>query len=281
MALSRFQLLVGLAITLAACSPLPALNVLVPEDGYERHAGLAYGDKTRQKLDVYVPRGAAPAPRPVVVFFYGGGWQSGERGQYKFIAETLTRSGFMVVIPDYRVHPEVKYPEFVRDGAQAIGWVVHEIGRYGGDPARLVLMGHSAGAHIAAMLAYNRQFLDTQTRASLKGLVGLAGPYDFIPDEAVIAEILAVNGTTQPAMPVEYVHGGEPATLLISGDRDARVNPNNTRSLARRLRQFGSQVDERHYPDLNHYNIMLRLSAPFRDEALVATIADFIRTVTK
>lgn len=277
----RFLLLASVALILCACSPLPVLNALVPQDRFERHAGLPYGDLARQALDVYVPRGTATTPRPVVVFFYGGAWQDGERGQFVFMAEALTRNGFVAVIPDYRVYPEVKYPGFVHDGAAAIGWVVANIGRYGGDPRHVVLMGHSAGAHIAAMLAYNRAFLDAKTRTSLKGFVGLAGPYDFVPDEAVIERILSVEGKTQPSMPVEYVHGGEPATLLITGDKDARVKPENTRSLARQLRRVGSPVDERHYPDLNHYTLMLRLSAPFRDEALLETIAKFIRDTTK
>src|ERR1043166_3822029 len=119
----------------AACSPLAVLNAAVPSRGYSVDVGIAYGTLARQRLDVYTPDAAAfPGPRPVVFFLYGGGWQSGERGHYKFVGEAFTSRGFVVVVPDYRVYPEVRYPAFVQDAAKAFAWTHREIARRGGDP---------------------------------------------------------------------------------------------------------------------------------------------------
>ncbi|MEO7742741.1 MAG: alpha/beta hydrolase [Usitatibacter sp.] len=269
-----------LGLLLAACSPLRAVNVLVPERGFERAEGIAYGDDPRQRLDVYVPRVAGAGALPVIVFFYGGAWQGGQRGQYLFMAQALASRGFVVVVPDYRVYPQARYPAFVEDGARAVEWTVANIGAHRGDPKRLVLMGHSAGAHIAAMLAYNRRFLDSGSRAAIQGFVGLAGPYDFKPTEAVVEEILGAEGGTELAMPSHWVRGGEPPSLLVTGDRDTRVEVGNTERLARRLRDAGSPVEVRHYPSLNHSTLLLRFAAPFRDDELLETIAQFARRVS-
>ena len=266
-----------LALLLAACSPLGAVNVLVPERGFERTEGIAYGEHPRQRLDVYVPRVEGAAALPVVVFFYGGGWQGGERGQYLFMAEALASRGFVVVVPDYRVYPQARYPVFVEDGARAVAWAAANIGAHRGDAKRLVLMGHSAGAHIAAMLAYDRRFLDAATRASVRGFVGLAGPYDFKPSEAVIEEILGAEGGSDAAMPARWVRGGEPPSLLVTGDKDTRVDPGNTERLARALRAAGSPVEVRRYAALNHSTLLLGFAAPFRDEELLESIARFAR----
>lgn len=269
-----------LALLLAACSPLSAVNVLVPARGFERVEAIAYGEHPRHRLDVYVPRVEGFQALPVVVFFYGGAWQGGERGQYLFMAEALASRGFVVVVPDYRVYPQVRYPAFVEDAARAVAWTAAHIVAHRGDPKRLVLMGHSAGAHIAAMLAYNRRFLDGGTRASVRGFVGLAGPYDFKPSETVIEEILGAEGGAAAAMPARWVRGGEPPSLLLTGDKDTRVDPGNTERLARALRAAGSPVEVRRYPALNHSTLLLHFAAPFRDDELLETIARFVRALS-
>lgn len=276
----RLLLLSIAALLLAACSPLRAVNVFVSERGFERTEGISYGPEQRHRLDVYVPRVEGGAPLPVIVFFYGGAWQGGNRGEYLFMAQALASQGFVVVVPDYRVYPESKYPGFVEDGARAVAWVTAQAGTYRGDPRRVVLMGHSAGAHIAAMLAYNRRFLDPASRAAVKGFVGLAGPYDFKPSEAVIETILGAEGGTEAAMPAQWVRGGEPPSLLVTGDRDTRVEPGNTERLARKLRAAGSPVEVRRYPSLNHSTLLLRFAAPLRDDELLRTVGDFVRRVS-
>jgi acetyl esterase/lipase len=265
-------------LALGGCSPLRALNALVPEGGMESIHGVAYGPDPRQKLDVYKPRGVA-APAPVVVFFYGGSWKGGERASYKFVAQALASRGFVAVVPDYRVYPQVRFPAFMEDAAAAIAWTHREIGKHGGDPARLFSMGHSAGAQIATLVAYDERFLRAQgmRREAIRGVVGLAGPYDFVPTDPAIRETLSADGGFERAMPAGHVKGGEPPTLLITGGRDTTVEPANTDRLVARLRAVESNVIDRRFAGYNHYTLIGRLAAPFRDEALLDAIADFVR----
>ena len=213
----------------------------------------------------------------MIVFFYGGAWQGGERGHYRFVGQALASRGFVVVVPDYRVYPEVRYPEFVRDAARAVAWTHREIAALGGDPRRLVLAGHSPGAHIAAMVAYNERFLREAglRRSVVHAFIGLAGPYDFTPDEPAVAAALSGEGDSAQAMPARFVHGGEAPSLLLTGDADRRVSPENQRRLEARLHAAGSPVEARLLPGVGHPGILLGLSAPLRDERLLETIAAF------
>ena len=139
-----------------ACSPVTVLNALVPENGYQKLADIAYGDENRQKLDIYLPAHTrSDHPLKTVVFFYGGSWDSGSKADYKFVAEALTSAGYIVIIPDYRLYPEVVFPEFVDDAARSMAWVFEHIRDYGGDKQQVFIAGHSAGAHIAALLSLN------------------------------------------------------------------------------------------------------------------------------
>ncbi|MDE2608299.1 MAG: alpha/beta hydrolase, partial [Burkholderiales bacterium] len=130
---SRFFLTPLLLGCLAACSPLRTIDRLTPDNTYHLSAGIAYGPLARQKLDIYAPLGAT-RPTPVVVFFYGGNWDSGARGEYRFVGEALAARGITAVIADYRLYPQVVYPAFVEDSARAVAWTLAHIGSYGGDP---------------------------------------------------------------------------------------------------------------------------------------------------
>ena len=274
----RLAFLAPFLLAVAACSPLRALNVLVPERGFERTEGIAYGDDPRQRLDVYVPRDATK-PAPVVVFYYGGGWEGGNRAEYLFAGEALASQGFVAVVPDYRLYPQVKLRGFMSDAAAAFAWTRREIARHGGDPTRIFVMGHSAGAHIAALLAYDERYLRAQGlgRDAIRGVIGIAGPYDFVPTDPDITALLSDGAGFEQGMPATFVRGGEPPTLLLTGGRDTRVGPENTDKLVARLRAAGSRVIDRRYPELNHSRILVGLSAPLRNEALIEPIATFVR----
>ncbi|MGD8557892.1 MAG: alpha/beta hydrolase, partial [Chromatiales bacterium] len=139
-------LLAGLGMT--GCSPVRVVNGLSPDSHYRLTSDVSYGADTRQKLDLYMPETATGSP-PVVVFFYGGGWRKGNKENYEFVASSLTNAGYAVIIPDYRLYPEVSFPGFVEDGARVVAWAMQNAERYGADPDEIFLMGHSAGAHIA------------------------------------------------------------------------------------------------------------------------------------
>jgi acetyl esterase/lipase len=244
---------------------------------------LAYADGARQRLDVCRPNTAAAAP--VVVFFYGGGWRSGHKGLYRYVAKALARRGYVAVVPDYRIYPEVHYPDFLDDAARAVRWVKDNIGRFGGDPDRIFLMGHSAGAHIAAMLSIDASWLGKVTLTpgrDIAGLVGIAGPYDFLPlkDETLI---VIFGGADRPeTQPIFHVAPGAPPALLLTGDRDSVVGAGNSTRFAERLRAAGNAATAVIYPRVGHYSIVaafapwLRFYVPvLRDaEAFIArTIA--------
>jgi acetyl esterase/lipase len=266
------------AILPIGCSGLGILDALTPTGPYTATTDIAYGASPRQKLDVYRPQGSGL--HPVIVFFYGGGWESGDRGPYRFVAESLTRHGYVVVIPDYRVYPEVRFPVFIEDAAQAMRWARDNAAQFGGDPSRLFLMGHSAGAHIAAMVALDARYLANAgiERRALKGFIGLAGPYDFLPlTTEKLKTILAAPDMAQ-TQPITFADEGAPPMLLLHGLDDTTVLPRNSVNLAARLRENGSAVDTRYYPDMAHVGILLGLSSLLAgDRPVLADILAFLQ----
>lgn len=267
---------------LAACSPLGALNALSPGRDLQSKADVPYGTNVRQRLDIYAPEKAA-ANAPVVVFFYGGNWVRGERSDYAFVGRALAARGFVVVIPDYRLYPEVTYPDFLDDSAQAVAWTSREIASFGGDPRRLYVMGHSAGAYNAAMVALDARYLAKfgMQASSVRGWIGLAGPYDFLPIENKTTRPVFHFPDTPPAsQPINHVSKASPAALLIAANKDELVNPQrNTGALANKLRGNGVPVQEIYYNRVNHITLVGSMAAPLRALApTVDAIAQFINS---
>ena len=266
---------------LAAWRPLAAFSLMVPEDAGSRRVakGLAYGPDPRQKLDVYAPVGGG-RDLPVVVFFYGGAWDSGRRQDYGFAGRALAARGYVVVVPDYRLVPEVHFPDFLRDCAQAVRWARREAGRYGGDGGRVVLAGHSAGAYNAAMLALDPRWLGAD-RAAVRGLVALAGPFDFLPldDPASIATFSRWPRLAE-TQPITFAGAGAPPALLLHGADDERVRPRNSQRLKAALDRAGTRAVLKLYPAMTHAGILLALSRPWRGGAPVLEDVDrFVREV--
>lgn len=233
---------------------------------------MAYGPMPRQKLDIWAPKDKAAQPRDVVVFFYGGSWNSGDRALYGFAGRALAERGYLVVIPDYRLVPEVRFPGFVEDGAAAIAWVQAHAAQYGGNPARIHVMGHSAGAHIAALLSLDPQWLAKAgaRKDSIKSFVGLAGPYDFVPFTSDASKAaFGFLKDPSPTQPIHFVRADAPPMLLMTGDVDETVKPRNSRVLADALRRKGAKAATLIYPRLAHSGIVMALARPFRGFAPV------------
>jgi acetyl esterase/lipase len=276
-ALSTAALL--LAVGLCACRPVDILDTLTPESGYRRNAAIRYGDVGRQALDVYRPERPRAAPAPVVVFFYGGSWNSGDRGDYRFVGQRLASEGFVVVIPDYRLYPAVRYPAFLEDGAAALRWTQDRIAGYGGDPQRIFLMGHSAGAYNAMMLGLDRRYGDAVgfDAGHLCGIVGLAGPYDFQFDTDLLRGVFGTAPDPAAAMPITYADQPAPPVLLVTGDADDTVDPANSVRLERRLAASGNPVRRRDYPGLDHIDVVLQFSSFWAgDNPLRREVVDFL-----
>ena len=259
------------AAVLAGCSPAALLNATVPAEGIVIDRGIAYGDGPRRQLDVYRNKDSAGS-RPLVVFLYGGSWRTGDRGLYAFVAVPLAARGAVVVVPDYRLYPEVAFPDFLDDNAQAVAWAVAHAAEFGADPRRVFIVGHSAGAYNAAMLAVDARWLAHAglDRAQVAGVAGLAGPYDFLPmTDSDILPVFATVDDGPASQPVNYVDGRNPPLLLLAGDADTTVRPANTRSLAARVAAAGGAVQSRIYPGLGHVGIVTAFAPLFNGRAPV------------
>jgi acetyl esterase/lipase len=265
-----------MALSLADCSPVTVLNATAPKSGVTVDSGIDYAVGLDHQLDIYAPAPAC-ADAPVVVFFYGGGWEDGDRAMYRFVGAALAKRGVVVVVPDYRRYPDVRFPAFMDDAAAAVAWAHSHVARYGGDPNHMFLMGHSAGAHIATLLALDTHYLDDAgvDPGLITGVIGLSGPYDFLPlTDPVLQAIFGPENTWATSQPINYVTRTAPPMLLATGTADRTVYPRNTEHLADRLRSAGVGVDERHYFGIGHelmigaFATPLSLLAPTRRDTL-------------
>lgn len=255
---------------LIAFAPLRTLNALgAAAGGYTCRDGVPYGPLARQQLDICTPTAAPPAGGwPMVVFFYGGSWNTGARADYRFVAASLAARGVLTLVADYRLYPEVRYPDFLNDSAQALAFGLTQAARLGADPKRVFVMGHSAGAYNAAMLALDPRWLAATGHApgELAGWIGLAGPYDFFPTSNVDAQPVFFHPNYPAnAQPIEYGSANAPRTFLAAPITDARVNPTrSTQGLANRLRTAGASVTLKMYERANHTTLIGAMAWPLR-----------------
>jgi len=258
------------------------LNAVTPESSYRVTQGVSYGPETRQKLDIYTPLDLK-TPAAVVLFFYGGNWNDGARSDYRFVGAALASRGMVSVVADYRLYPEVRYPGFLEDSALAVAWTVKSVQGYGGDDRRLFVMGHSAGAYIAAMLALDPRWLAAQdlTPSVLRGWIGLAGPYDFIPIQNLTTRpVFWYPKTPADSQPINHVSAAAPPALLIAAKNDDLVNPvRNTGGLATRLRGVGVEVQEVYFNHVNHATLIGAMARPLHFLApVLATVEQFVKS---
>ena len=277
----RQALIILLVSVLAGCTKLGALNTVLPKDDHtsEIIRDIAYGSHERQKLDIYIPRTESKS-LPVVVFVYGGSWNSGRKQDYSFAGHALNSDEFIAVIPDYRLVPEVVYPDFLHDIADALNWTHSNIEKYGGQPNNLFLLGHSAGAYNAMMVGLaSNEFTSSRNRIPVQGVVGMAGPYNFIPLATRVTKAafghLSDLTETQPA---EYLNADSPALLLITGGSDQFVLPKHSQYLHQYAQNKGVDSQLVNYPEVGHIKLLLSLSKPFRGQTpALKDSVDFFR----
>lgn len=241
----------------------PLFDLTIPKFGYDVRRDIAFGSDPRMRLDLYVPK-ELTAPAPVLLFFYGGSWQSGSKDVYRAFGQAFASAGIIAAVADYRLYPQVKYPAFIEDGARALRFVRERIADHGGDPARLFLSGHSAGAYIAAMLACDPSHLGEMRCEWIRGVIGIAGPYDFLPlyDPALI-EIFG-GDRVMATQPIKYARNRTPPMLLAHGTADRTVGAGNSRRMAKRLREAGNLAELIEYQGASHLGIILSLAHGFR-----------------
>ena len=277
--LPRRSLFAMLPALLTACSAVDVLNATVSSDTYRSSANLAYGNHPRQKVDVYLPSqpladmALVAGGAPMVVFFYGGSWSSGDKADYRFVGEALASQGITVVVADYRLSPEVRYPVFLQDSAQAMRWAFDNAQKFGANPNRIFVMGHSAGAYNAAMLALDKRWLGGVglSPARLAGWIGLAGPYDFLPIGDRQTRVAFEWPNTPPdSQALFHASSGSPPALLLAPENDSLVNTQrSTVGMAQRLKNSGVQVESELYDTVSHITIVATMASVLRSRAPV------------
>ncbi len=256
----------GLAPLLAACNTLTIFNTVTPKDEAVRVArDMPFGDDPRQKLDIYAPKGGSKN-LPVLVFFYGGGWNSGSKADYVWMGHSLAALGYLVIIPDYRLVPQVLYPVFLEDNALAVKYVMAHAGVHGGDIKRLGVIGHSAGGYAAAMMALDPRYLGAPS--PIKACVGIDGPYDFYPfDVPASKDTFGQWPRPEETQPINYSRKLETKFLLMQSRADTVVGVHNAVNLDARLKAAGSDVTLKLYDGLSHQDTAAVFSVPFRKKA--------------
>lgn len=267
----------------AVFAPTMLLNLVARGFDVTVERDISFGNDARLTLDLYKPANAS-GPLPVVVFFYGGSWQRGDKSIYRFVGSALARAGIVAVIPNYRLYPPVLYPDFLRDSAKAVRWAKENAARYDGDPRKLFLSGHSAGAYNAVSLATDGRWLQEAglQKSDLAGVIGIAGPYDFLPLEDEELKVIFGPEESRPkTQPINYVAGDEPPMLLLRPAGDTVVDPGNSSRLAKRIAEKGGKATLKTYERVNHLSIigtfspLLSFLAPARDDLI-----EFVRNTS-
>lgn len=276
--------LLGLSSLVTGCSTGEILNAVVPKDeGSHRVAkDIAYGANARQTYDLYAPK-KPKGDLPLIVFYYGGGWYAGDKSLYSFVGRALAALGYLVAVPDYRLYPEVRYPDFLSDCALAFEYIRQNARAHGGNPNKIALMGHSAGAYNAVMLALDDHYLKLSDDANspLRAVIGISGPYDFYPFD-VKASQQAFGAWPRPeeTQPISYARTLKTQFLLMQSRDDEVVGMRNLTSLEAKLKAVNTPVETRLYDKINHQDMIACLSKPLRHKASVlADVKAFLSTI--
>lgn len=258
--ISVLSAFVGLA---AGCSPLRVAEDLLLRDHFIRAENLSYGEGARDQLDVYLDD-FVPELAPVVVYLYGGRWQDGSKDQYRLLGDALTRHGLVLVVPDYRLYPEVEFPGWVEDAARAVRWTEENIQRFGGDPRRIWVIGHSSGGHTAALLALDERYLRDAgvSTGAVRGFVSLAGPVDTVWTDEDVQALMGPREGWPATYPAMHIDGTEQPILLLHGSDDETVSPSNSVRLAERIQDQGGCARSLVYPGIGHVRIAVALLLP-------------------
>ena len=275
--MKRFIPFIVICLYLSACTDL--LNASIPRSGYTVHRDIAYGSDPRQKLDIYEPAGVTNAP--TVVYFYGGSWQTGSKDDYRFLGQALASKGFVTIVADYRLYPQVYYPDFVKDGASAFAYAHAHIANFSGDPSRMFVAGHSAGGFIAMMLAADDRFITEAGGESnwIHGMIGIAGPYDFLPFTDDNIKAIFSKYPDKQTQPLNHITHTMAPVMLAVGNADDTVDPRNSYRVEAKLKSLHSPVTVHTYDDTGHIGIILSIANGFRARTpLLEDITRFIRS---
>tara|TARA_B100001057_G_scaffold259112_1_gene259305 strand:+ start:3464 stop:4315 length:852 start_codon:yes stop_codon:yes gene_type:complete len=266
----------------AGCSPLIFANPLSPYDGYKLESDVAYGIHRRQKLDIYEPL-IQENNETIIMFVYGGSWRSGERSNYRFIAQRFVSRGYTTIVPDYRLYPEIQFPAFVDDIAKAIVWTSRRYEQKNNSP-KIILVGHSAGAHIVALLALDNRYLNRAgaSKKIIRGWVSLAGPHAFNPLKTESTKPIFDNFAPiiEQTKPITFARSDAPPGLLLHGRNDKVVYAENSVLLANAIKNERGQITLKNIDDVGHIEILLSITGhKLFDNSVKQEIFKFIKNL--
>lgn len=277
-ALFSFLIIVTSILFLFSCSPTTLVNIVSPSNHYDKKTDITYGKYERQKLDIYIPNYSEEEHKnsTVIVFFHGGGWDSGNKNKYKFVASRLTLEGYTVVIPNYRIYPDVVFPAFIEDAALALAWLKNNQNNYSINTSKVYVMGHSAGAHIASLLTADKRYLENAgiSDTYISGFIGIAGPYNFLPLTSNKLKKIFPEETRTNSQPINFVDGTEVPYLLLHGTDDKTVWPRNSKTLAEKILSKNGSVTLQLYENISHVGIISPFIPGFKNSA--PTVQDII-----
>lgn len=275
--LAKVILLLGITYFLSGCSSIKFHIVNIPSHFSEHDVSKDIAFSTLSpnlQLDVYSPNNVQHAP--VVVFFYGGSWKFGKKEQYAFVGDYFADKGFVTVIADYRKYPQVKFPDFVEDGAEAVRWTRQNIGQYGGNPDSISVVGHSAGAHIGALLVSDPRYLSTDI--AINAFVGLSGPYHFQPKEPDFKDMFGPPENYVNMQVSNFIDGDEPPMLLVYGESDKVVGEINLIRLSSALDKHNSFYVTKTYADIGHADTVATFSWIYQSKLDIDNdVIDFLK----
>ena len=267
----------------AACTPRHFAEFVLLSSRFELTENLPYGRGPQMRLDIYRPRHRGP-PNPVIIFLYGGRWQSGSKDQYRLLGDALASEGMVAVVPEYRRYPEVRFPVWVEDAARAVRWVRDSIEKFGGDPGRIFVMGHSSGGHTATLLALDPHYLGNAglQPSAVRGFISLAGPVATTWTDADVQALMGPRAMWSRTYPLEQADGSAPPLLLLHGVRDRLVSSANSTRLAARIRGRGGCAPVVLYRGLDHIGIVLALALPrFNIAPVLRDVVAFVHATTR
>lgn len=256
-----------------ALSALSIVNGLTASGGVTVSKNILYGDQPTQDLDIYYPKALSQAMKsqqtitntyPMVVFVYGGSWETGTKEEYAFVGQSLAQAGYVTAVVNYRKAPEHVYPDYVEDTAQAIAWSYKNAASLHADPNRLAVVGHSAGAFNVVAAVSNEDFLAPYgiKPNDIKAVVGIAGPYsyDFRKFDSVTA--FGKNATPDQVMPDRQLKGPQPPYLLLTAENDKTVYDTNTIKMTKALKDFGATVENGEIKGASHATSIGAMAPP-------------------
>jgi acetyl esterase/lipase len=255
------------------------------------------------KLDVYCPKGKTDCP--VLIFWHGGAWCSGCKDKvlsifgYDNIAESFAQRGIVVVVPNYRLSPAVKHPEHIRDAAHAFAWTSKHIADYGGDPDHIFVGGHSAGGHLASLLAVDPCWLNEVGRGPrhISGVVSVSGVYalkdidydvkwswtapkNYFKCEGEVRPLKLAFGSDpdviKEASPINHVHSGLPPFLLLNGGLDYCPLKRMAKDFSSALKDAGCDVQSKTISWRTHDTLLFDVVHRTADKKTTKAIVDFI-----